>query len=138
MKARRGSALIEFAVAMAIVTPVFVGAVQFFGAYSVVGNVQQATIEGAQAAASLPYDSASEATPPAFRRAVEDAVLRSAIPGLRREHIRVAMRFDRGRPSEVEVSISGFGIAAPGGPISLNGRPRAVFPYRGHWPAAAE
>ena len=134
MRANRcGSALIEFAFALAIVTPVFMGGLQFFAAYSVAGDVQQAVIQGAEAAAVLPYGSPDETPAATFRHAVEDATLKSGITGLRRDHVKVAMHFDNGRPSEVEVRISGYLIAVPGGAITLDGKPRAMFPYRGRW-----
>jgi Flp pilus assembly protein TadG len=134
---RRGSALIEFAFALAIVTPVLLGGFQFFGAYVRLEEVQQAAIRGAQTAASIPYDSPDETPTPEFRRAVEDAVLESRIPGLRREQLHVAMRFETGRPSEVEVKVAGYQLPVPGGAITIAGKPRSVYPYRGHWTASA-
>ncbi len=136
-KPRRGSALIEFAVGLAILTPVFIGGLQFFEAYVTTKRLQGAVSQGAVAAAALPYDSANETPTHEFKRFAEDAVLGSAIPGLRREHIRVSMRFDGGRPSEVEVRVSGFQVRVPGGAITLDGKPQAFSPYRGHWSASA-
>lgn len=129
----RGSALVEFAFAVAILTPVFAGAWQFFAAYSAVEAIQQSALGGARAAAVLPYDSPDQTPTPVYRRAVEDAVLAAAPAGLRREHIRVSMYFENGRPHEVEVSITGLQLSAPGGAIALTGQPRARFPYRGEW-----
>jgi hypothetical protein len=136
MKSRRGSALIEFAVALAVLTPVFIGGVQFFQAYLLAEEIQQAAIQAARSGAALAYDSANEFPPPAFERAVQDVVLKSPIPGLRREHIKVTMRFDGGRPSEVEVRISGYKVQVPGGAIALDGKPHALYPYQGHWSAS--
>ena len=139
MKRRRqqGSALIEFAIALAILTPVFVGGWQFFEAYLLTERIQTAALQSAQSAAAIPYDSPDQTPTPAFRRAVEDIMLRSAIPGLHRDHIRVSMRFDSGRPSEVEVKVSGYQVRIPGGAITLDGKPRVLYPYRGHWTASA-
>ncbi len=134
----RGSALIEFAVALAIVTPVFLGGFQFFEAYMLAGEIQQAAIRGARSAATLPYDSPDQTPTPEFRNAAVDAVLQPPIPGLRREHIQVAMRFETGRPSEVEVKVVGYQIPVPGGSITLDGKPRSAYPYRGHWSASAK
>ncbi len=134
---RKGSALIEFAIWLAILTPVFIGGLQFFEGYLVTEGIRQAAIQGAQSVAGLPYDSLTETPTPEFRRAVEDAVLRSAIQGLHRDHVRVSMRFDGGRPSEVEVRVSGFQVRVPGGAITLDGKPQAHHPYRGHWSASS-
>ena len=136
-KLRRGSALIEFAVGLAILTPVFIGGLQFFEAYVTTERLQGAANRGAQSAAAMAYDSTNETPTPQFKRLAEDAVLESAIPGLRREHIRVSMRFDGGRPSEVEVRVSGFQVRVPGGAITLDGKPQALSPFRGHWSASA-
>ena len=68
-RGRRGSGLIEFAIALAVIAPVFVGGFQFFAAYQRVEEIQQAAIRGARAAARLPYDSATEAPSPSFRAA---------------------------------------------------------------------
>ena len=137
-RGRRGSGLIEFAIALAVIAPVFVGGFQFFAAYQRVEEIQQAAIRGARAAARLPYDSATETPSPSFRRAVEDAVLaQPAVPGLGREHIRVAMHFDAGRPSELEVKIAGYKLPIPGGAITLDGKPQARHPYQGYWSSAA-
>lgn len=133
----RGSALIEFAIALAVLTPVFVGGWQFFEAYLLVEDLHQAVIEGAHSAASLPYDSSTETPTPEFRRAVENAVLRPSIPGLRREHLRVTMRFDAGRPNEVEVRVAGYKLGVPGGAITLDGKPKAQYPFRGYWSGSA-
>ena len=133
----RGSALIEFAIALAVLTPVFIGGWQFFEAYMVLEEAQAATIRGAISAAALPYDSPTETPTPGFRRAVEDAVLRSGVPGLQREQVGVVMHFEAGRPTDVEVRISGLRLQVPGGAITLDGNPRASYPYRGHWSASA-
>ena len=136
-KGRRGSALIEFAVGLAILTPVFIGGLQFFEAYVTTERLQSAITRGAVSAAALPYESLNETPTAQFKRFAEDTVLESAIPGLRREHIRVSMRFDGGRPSEVEVTVSGYQLWVPGGAITLEGKPQAFTPYRGHWSASA-
>ena len=132
-KERRGSALIEFAVGLAILTPVFIGGLQFFEAYVTTERLQGAAAQGARRVAVRPYDSITAVPTPEFQRFAQDAVLESAIPGLRRDHIRVSMRFDGGRPSEVEVRVSGFQVRVPGGAITLDGKPQALSPYRGHW-----
>ena len=139
IKRRRGGAFMEFVIALAVLPPVFIGGFQFFSAYQRVEEIQQAAIRGARFAARLPYDSPGETPSPGFRRAVEDAVLgQPAVPGLSREHIRVAMHFEAGRPSELEVKIAGYNLPIPGGAITLDGKPQVRYPYRGYWSSAAE
>ena len=133
----RGSALIEFAIALAVLTPIFVGGWQFFEAYLLVEDIHQAVIQGAQSAASLPYDSLNETPTSEFRLAVENAVIRPSIPALRREHLKVTMHFAAGRPAEVEVRVAGYKLGVPGGTITLDGKPKAQYPFRGYWSGSA-
>lgn len=142
----RGSALIEFAFALALMVPIVAGGWQFYEAYLRMEEIQQAAIRGAQFASNLPYESESEVPPSDFRRAVENVILyrnpngggRSVVPGLRRDMLRLSMRFEAGRPAELAVSVDGYRLPLfAGGGITLRGRrPLASYPFRGHWAAA--
>lgn len=138
---QRGSALIEFAFALALVVPLMAGGWQFYEAYLRVEEVQQAVIRGVEFGSNLPYDSLTETPAAEFERAVENAILQpggAGVPGvrgLRREMIDVRMQFEAGRPSELTVSVRGLKLAVPGGGLLLQGKPRASYPYRGYWSA---
>lgn len=139
----KGSALIEFAFALALLVPLMAGGWQFYEAYLRVEEIQQAAIRGVEYGSVLPYDSTTEAPAPEFERAIENIMLyRNAegtgakvLPGLRRDMINVTMHFESGRPASLTVSVSGFKMPIPGGGLLLQGRPQASYPYRGYWAA---
>lgn len=146
---QQGSALIEFAFALAVVVPVMAGGWQFYEAYLRIEEVQQAAIRGVEFGSNLPYDSAGETPTAEFERAVENVMLfgnprgtegtAAAAPvvrGLRREMIDVRMGFAAGRPAELTVSVRNLKLPLPGGGLLLQGKPRASYPYRGHWSPA--
>ncbi|MCC6536025.1 MAG: hypothetical protein IT162_00640 [Bryobacterales bacterium] len=137
---RRGSSLIEFVLAAAVVAPVLVGAVQFLEAYRRVATLERATLRAAQTAAAMPYDAVGETPSAGYRQAAVDTVMNTAgpTPGFTREHVRVGMRFTADRPSEVQVWIEGYTVPLPvGAPMKMNGTPRASAPFVGHWTKTA-
>jgi hypothetical protein len=109
---RRGSALLEFALGLAVLTPAFAYGVMYLQSFYWMSELEDAVRRGAEAA----MRSGDEAL-------VRQAVLQQGVPGLRGEHVRVKWEEKR-----VTVSVEGYGLKAPGGEIRLAGRPRAMMP----------
>jgi hypothetical protein len=117
MRRRRGSALVEFAVAFAALTPLVAGFVQHGYAIWLRGDLEAAVREGARHGATLARGAAAEGE-------IRMLVLRHAgAPGLTPEHVRVAVG------SEVSVEIRGYRLPTVFGGVAFDGAPRASYSY---------
>src|SRR5271167_2018146 len=72
---RRGSAILEFAVATTILVPLLVGTFQFGYTLYVYNNLDSAVRGGARYASLRSYDSATATPSPAFSSAVKNMVI---------------------------------------------------------------
>ena len=109
---RRGSALIEFAVALAMLAPVFTYGMLYLMSFYWMHELVDGVRRGADVAMRTPEEAE-----------VRKAVLSAGVPGLKEENVRID--WDERR---VTVSIVGYGLKAPGGEVRLEGRPRATMP----------
>ncbi len=112
LRRRRGSAIIEFAAALAVLTPAIAYGLMYMVSFYWMIELQDAVRRGADVA----MHSQDE-------EAIRAAVLKASVPGLTEDHVRV--KWDEKR---VTVSIEGYGLKAPGGDVRLEGRPRATMP----------
>jgi len=127
MKSRRaGSALIEFAGSLIIVTALFTGIFQFSYALSTYHALVNAVRAGARYA-SL------QAPSPELAQSVRNVVVygdpdpqasaRPVAPGLRPDNVDVILE-----PGTATVSVRGFELASIFSKIKLDGRPTVTFP----------
>ena len=136
---KRGSTLLEFAIAVAVLTPVLVGLVQFTYSFYVIHELDAAVRRGAEFASALEYDSPSPEPSSGWLWQVENVVVygnpegagQTLVAGLMRDHVRVRVDFARGRPHKVAVGITGLELPSPGHTLRLDGKPESSFPYRG-------
>jgi len=121
VKARhRGSALIEFAFAFAVLTPLVAGFVQHGYAIWLHADLQSAVRAGARHAASRSREGD-------FQNDVRQVVLSfRAAPGLAPEHVKVYI--EKEVPCRVTVAIDGYRLPAILGDVTFRGSPRATFP----------
>ncbi len=148
---RRGSVLIEFTLALPLLTLLFLGTWQFGYAYFLYNQVEQAVRDGARYASTRIYDSATSTPTTAFTDTVRNVVLygdpnggtTTVVPNLNAQNVKVEASFfqhgfatppgqDMMMPKRVAVSITGYSVGMLGA-ITLNGKPRTEFPYVGLW-----
>jgi hypothetical protein len=140
----RGNAILELALALAVVTPLTVTCFQYLGAWAMYGEIEEALMRAARYASTLPYDSASPTPSEAFRAAVANMAVYGnplgggspALPGLLPQHVQVALEFRNGSPASVVLGIAGFHVSGLIGVIDFTGRPRVSYPYTGRWSPA--
>ena len=136
MKGRRtGSALIEFAASVILLSALFTGIFEFSYGLSTYRTLVDAVRAGARYA-SLHAPAAASADP-ALNQAVTQAVRNMVVfgdpapepgakpltPGLKLENVELLLE-----PATVTVSIRGFEISSTPSKIKLDGRPAVTFP----------
>lgn len=146
---RRGSVLVEFTLALPVLTLLFIGTWQFGYAFFLYNELEQAVRSGARYASLLTYDSADSTPTANFRDDVRNVVLygdpaggtKTVVPGLTAENVIVECSFfangfatppgvDMKTPVRVAVSIDNFSVGTLG-TIKLTRKPRTEFPYVG-------
>jgi Flp pilus assembly protein TadG len=141
----RGNALIEFALSFFLIFAVFSGIFQFAYSFYVYNTLVVAVREGARYASIKPYDSTTTTPTAGFQNAVQNMVVygdpnppsgtRAAVPGLLASNVKLLVTGGGSgtltAPTQMTVSITGFGIDAVFGTWNLNGKPNATFPYMG-------
>jgi Flp pilus assembly protein TadG len=132
MKGRRaGSALIEFAGSLIIVSALFTGIFQFSYALSTYHALVNAVRAGARYASLQPQPSNSAS--PGFIKAVQNVVVygdpsppadaKPVAPGITTENVELILQ-----SGTATVSVRGFELAALFSKIKLDGRPIVTFP----------
>jgi len=133
---RRGSALVEFTLALPLLVLMFTGVWQFGYAFYLYNDVEQAVRAGARFGSQLNYHS------PQYAAAVRNMVAygnpaggtKPIIPGLDpARHVKVSMAVDaKGVPLRVTVAIDGYSVGTFG-IITLHNKPNMELPYVGAW-----
>ena len=139
--AARGGAIIEFALSFGILFSVLTGVFQFGYAFYQYNHLVSVVRAGARYASLRTYDS-STATPSAdFSTAVRNMVIygdpaggsQRLVRGLTPDKVTLTMTMDRNVPHEVAVGITNYQIQAVVATMTLNGKPKATFPYVGRY-----
>ncbi len=139
MRSRRGSAMIEFAVASAILVPLFAGTFQFGYAFFVYNTLSSAVRGGARYASMRAYDSSSGTPSAAFSTAVRNMVVygnaegggQPVTPRLTAANVEIAPNMNGAAPESITVRIHGLTVDAVFTSFTFNGKPSATFPYAG-------
>ena len=139
MRMRRGSALIELAVVMGILVPVFAGVFQFGYTLFVYNTLQSAVRGGARYAAMRSYDSGGATPSAAFSAAVQNMVVygnpegtgQPVAPGLAASNVQVLPNMSGAMPESMTVAITGYTVDAVFTSYTFNGKPSTTFPYTG-------
>lgn len=131
-RARRGSALLEAALALAIFAPLAVVAGRYAWGYYQYQSLYSA-VEGAAryGAASSMLDGVDAWKAGVRRYAVcgsPKPCTEPRVPRLQPENVQVELVRDTGASAAVQVSIQGFTLTLPGGRRTFDGAPSARFP----------
>ena len=136
--------MLEFGIAAAVIFPIFAGTFQYGYSYYVYNNLQTSVRAAARYAAARTYDSATTTPSAAYTTAVKNMAVygnplggtRSVVPNLTTDKVAVSVTFSMGTPYGVTVQVNNFRINGVFGTVTLNGKPRAKFPYLGRWDPA--
>lgn len=137
----RGSALVEFALSFALLFLVFAAVFRFGYIYYVYNNLESAVRSGARYASLRVYDLATSTPSAGYLTAVRNMVVygdprgagEPAAPGLTPGKVSVRVTMDRKVPQTVTVAVTDLTIDAVVASITLNGKPKATFPYMGRF-----
>jgi Flp pilus assembly protein TadG len=139
MRARRGNAMLEFALASSILVPLFAGVFQFGYTLYVYNNLDSAVRGGARYASLRAYDSATATPSAAFSKAVGNMVVYGnpdgsgapVAPRLSVANVEVLPNMNGAAPESVTVRITDYAVDAVFATFRFNGKPIATFPYSG-------
>lgn len=136
---RKGSTLVEFAIAFTVLWLLLGGVFTFGYSFYVYSRLQTAVAGAAQYAAAQDYDSTNAA---AYTTAIKNLVLfgdvaagtTPIVPGLSASNVQVQVTTDTNTvPRDVLVAIDAYTINTLFHSITLTGKPRAVVMYTGRW-----
>lgn len=138
---KRGNAILEFALASVVVFPVLGGVYQFGYTYYVYNNLESNARAAARYAAQRTYDSPNATPSTNYTNAVKNMLVYGqptaggtpVAPGLSPEQVSVTVIFEKNIPARVTVNVTNYQINGIFGRITLQGKPRAAFPYVGRW-----
>ena len=141
---RRGSAIVEFALASGILIPAMAGTFQFGYSYYQYDQLQAAVTNGTQYAANRTYRTLSGATDlTKVKNAVKNMVVygnpapaNNAVPlvkGLTTSQVVVTYTLTNNEPTSVKVNINGFQINAFFKRYTFTDKPVATYPYTGRY-----
>jgi hypothetical protein len=122
----RGSAMVELALVLALLSPMVASGLRFAYSSYLVHALQDAVADGAEYGSGLAY-----VNDEAFRSAVRERVLSRSVPRLDSAHVSVEIEpGPGGDPRWIVVAIHGYPLPTPVSTKVLDGKPRARFPYR--------
>lgn len=133
---QRGSAMVEMALGMAVLSSLFIGTFQFgFGFYRY-NSVYNSVRGAAHYAALRDYDGTDR-----FSNEVKNMLLYGdpeggtapLIPGLHRDDITVTASFANGVPSSITVTVNNYDIDTLFKKFHLSNKPAATFPFVGRY-----
>ncbi len=142
-----GSVMVEFALAVPVLTTLFLGTFQFGYGFFLYSELEKSVRAGARYASVRTYSPptvAAGAYPstadPAYVAAVQDTVLYgdvltrdlTIVPNLQREHVVVTMPDYSTAPTRVRVCITGYSVGVFW-PIQMDNKPCVEFPYVGNF-----
>jgi Flp pilus assembly protein TadG len=138
-RSRRGSALLEFALAASILVPLFTGTFQFGYTLYVYNNLQSAVRGGARYASMRSYDSAISTPSSGFSTAVKNMVVfgnpegtgQPVSRGLTASNVQIQPNMNGAAPESITVQIAAYTIDAVFTSFTFNGKPSTTFPYTG-------
>ena len=139
--ARRGSALVEFALSFGFLFSALAGAFEFGRSFQVYNTLQTAVRDAARYASLRAYDSSTATPSGEFLAAVRNMAVygdpagsgTAVASGLTAANVALTVTFDHGAPYQVTVAIVNYSIDAVFARLNLNGKPKATFPYLGRY-----
>ena len=137
----RGNAMLEFALASALLIPILTGVFQYGYCYYQYNNLESSIRWAAEYASRISYDSTSETPSDSYASAVKNMAVYGdpvrgttpAAPGLTTNNIKVTMQFVNYRPAITTVTLEHFTFDTVFGSMTYNQKPSISFPYVGRW-----
>ena len=137
-KKQGGSAIVEFAIGVFVMTFIFTGTWEFGYCFYVYNNLISAVHNGAKYAALKTYDSDSATPSTAFSNAVKNWVVygqsttgtRAVAPGLTTSQVTLTPTFTNGVPTAMTVALSGYSLNAVVATFNIS-KPQITYPYLG-------
>jgi len=154
-RGRRGSALVEFALSVGVIVPLFTGVFQFGYALWTYNQLANHVRAGARYASLKTFDAAG-ATPSAdFRQAVQNMVAYgtpspaigittpgaigvltpATVSGLSPSQVTLTVGAEDGLPGVMTVAVSGYTVSTIFGNFTLTDKPAMTFDYMGRYAA---
>ena len=141
---RRGSAMVEFALASGILIPAMAGTFQFGYSYYVYDRLQAAVTNGTLYASNRTYRTLNGSTDlTKIKTAVKNMVVygdpapaNNAVPlvkGLQTSHVVVTYTLANSVPASVKVNLNGYQINAFFKTYTFTDKPVATYPYTGRY-----
>lgn len=138
----RGNALIEFAIASAVLLPVMLGTFRFGYSFYTYNLLESAVSNGARYASTRVYRNASSASVTKVKTAIQNMVVYGSpsggtIPvarGLTTSHVVVTYTVDSNQvPKSVKVAVSNFTLDAVVSAFTLTNKPVVTYPFVGRY-----
>jgi Flp pilus assembly protein TadG len=134
-----GNAMVEFALATAILLPFFTGVFQFGYGFYTYNRIIAGVRTGARYASLLKYESTTSTPTVGFRDAVRNMVVfgnqvsgtQKIAPGLSPSQVNVSVAMVNGVPDMVTVSITSFTLDTVFKRFTFVNKPAATFRYEG-------
>jgi Flp pilus assembly protein TadG len=142
---RKGSAILEFTLAMPMLVLLFSGTWAFGHGFYVYNELHKAVHAAARHASVRTYDSINSTPSSGFATAVAElavygstgvengAPVEPIAPGLTTAHVTLTVTWANGVPAAMTVAINGYPIDAMFTTFTMSGKPSATFPYMGRW-----
>jgi Flp pilus assembly protein TadG len=140
--ARRGSAVVEFAIAFGLLLTIFAGVWQFGYAFYTYNQLESAVRNGARYGSLATYDGGAwQGT--TFQARVKNMVVYGKTspavsdtpiaPGLTTANVRITIVFNGVVPKQVQVDVVDYQINTFFVKFPLSGKPRCTFDYMGRF-----
>ena len=138
---RRGSALVEFALAVGLLLPLLFGTFEFGYAFYTYNRLVAAVREGGRYASLRAYDSSTTTPSDTYSTAIKNSVVYGdpsgsgspVVSGLTTDKIGVSVTMDKGVPDMITVSVTSFSIDTFVKTLSLSNKPSAAFRFEGRY-----
>ena len=137
---KRGAVMVEFALGYSLLLVILAGLVDFGYGFYIYNSLQGAVRDAARYASLRPYDWSATNPGSQWEVAVKNMAVSgdpadgsgtSSIPSLTLNNITVESTNNGTVPDEVSVQIDGLAMTTFFREWTLNGKPRATFPYMG-------
>ena len=137
--ARRGNAMLEFALAASLLLPAFVGTFQFGYTFYMYNKLDSAVRGGARYASMRSYDSSTSTPSEAFSTAVKNMVIygNSAgtgapiAAGLAASNVEILPTMSGAIPRSITVQAKDYQVDAVFAKFTFTGKPSTTFSYTG-------
>ncbi len=137
---RNGNAIIEFALAFAVIFPMFSGVFELGYAFFAYNRLVNAVRAGARYASLETYGSATSTPPDSFTNAVKNTVVygntagtgKPVTQGFSTSNVILTVVFENNVPARMKVGVTNYRLNAVFGLCTLK-NPWATFPYMGRF-----